>query len=142
MKLHRTTSLGRASEWKSTLCLEDILLRHLQGKTSLANHAPPMAGLPEAQDFIEAIKEFTPDVELTADGACPYGLYTAYYWRAFNCMYAFVPEVNSAERYEGEWATIASVEEFVQEVQHSVWYDKFQADVEEYIEQHPEHPFK
>jgi hypothetical protein len=101
-----------------------------------------MDGLPEAQAFVEAIKEFTPDVELTADGACPYGLYTAYYWRAFNCMYAYIPELQSAERYEGEWATIASVEEFVQEAQHSVWYEKFQTEVENYLQNHPEYPFK
>ena len=141
MKL-RTTSMGRASKWKSTLCLGDILLRHLQGKAALANHAFPMEGLPDAQDFVQALKQFTPDIELTADGCIPYGLYTAYYWRAFNSLYAFIPDVDSAERYEGQWATLASVEEFVQEVQHSVWYERWQADVESYIQEHPEFPFK
>ena len=142
MKPHRTTPQGRTFAWKSTLPLGDILLLHLQGKTSLATHAPPMAGLPEAQDFVQALKEIAPDIELTADGAIPYGLYTAFYWKAFNCLYAYIPDVDSAERYEGEWATLASVEEFVQEVQHSVWYEKWQADVETYIHLHPEYPFK
>jgi len=139
---HRTTPQGRASNWKSTLSLEEILLRHLQGKTDIANHATPLEGLPDAQTFVETVQSFTPDAEITADGIVSYGRYNAIYWYAFNCLYAYIPEVDAAERYEGTWATIASVEEFVQEVQHAVWFTQFQADVEEYIQHHPEYPFK
>lgn len=143
MKPHRTTQQGKTSAWRSSLCLEDILLRHLQGKTDLAVHASPFGGVPEAKDFIEALKDFTPHIELTADGSVPYGLYTAFYWHAFgDYLYAYIPDVDSAERYEGAWATIASVEEFVQEVQHTVWHEKFQTEVESYIDNHPEFPFK
>lgn len=141
--IHRTTPQGTASNWRSSLTLEEILLRHLQGKTDLATHAQPIAGVPDAQDFVKALKEFTPDVELTADGSVAYGRYNCYFWKAFNnFMYAYIPDVDSAERYEGVWASIASAEEFVQEVQHSVWFTEFQQDVEAYVEQHPEYPFK
>lgn len=140
---HRTDSKGRASGWKSTLTLEEILQRHLQGKTALATASIPLDGIPDAQNFIQALKAFTPDVELTADGSVAYGRYNAYYWYAFNrYLYAYIPEVDSAERYEDEWANPATVEEFVQEVQHSVWFTEFQQEVENYIENHPEFPFK
>lgn len=143
MKAHRTDNVGTASAWKSSLCLDEILLRHLQSKTSLAKHAIPLDGLPDAQDFVQALRQFTPDIELTADGAVAYGRYTAFYWHAFNqYLYAYIPEVDSAERYEGVWASLESVEEFVQEVQHSVWFTEFQHDVEEYIQHHPEFPYK
>lgn len=140
---YRTQAQGRVSNWRSTLTLEEILLRHLQGKASLSTHAQPINGIPEAQEFVQALRTFTPDVELTADGAVYYGRYTAYYWKAFsNFMYAYIPEVDSAERYEGIWATVASAEEFVQEVQHSVWFEDWKNDIEEYIQEHPEYPFK
>lgn len=143
MNIHRTTPTGTASNWRSSLTLEEILQRHLQGKTDLATHAQPINGVPEAQAFVETIQSFTPDIELTADGAVSYGRYTAFYWKAFrNFMYAYIPEVNGSERYEGIWATVASAEEFVQEVQHSLWMQEFEQDVENYIENHPEFPFK
>lgn len=142
MNIHRTTPQGKASNWRSTLALNEIIQRHLQGKTTLATHASPINGIPDAQEFIRTLRTFTEDIELTADGAVPYGAYTAFYWQAFNCMYAYIPEVDTAERYEGIWASIASVEEFVQEVQHSVWFESFQQDVEDYIITHPEFPFK
>lgn len=141
---HRTqASERRASGWKSTLTLEEILQRHLQSKMNLATAGIPLHGIPDAETFVTAIKEFTPDVELTADGVVHYGLYSAYYWHAFNrYMYAYIPDVDSAERYEGEWATLGTVEEFVQEVQHSVWFDKWVDDVEAYVQSHPEFPYK
>lgn len=140
---HRTDSKGRASGWKSTLSLAEIISRHLQAKSELAKASIPLDGIPDAQNFIQGLKAFTPDVELTADGSVAYGRYNAYYWYAFKrYLYAYIPEVDSAERYEDEWATPATVEEFVQEVQHSVWFAEFQQDVEAYVEQHPEHPYK
>jgi hypothetical protein len=139
MKEHRTTTTGKTSTWRSTRSLEDILHLHLTGKTELSRHSMPSGGIPDAREFITAIQAFTPDVELTADGAVPYGLYTAFYWYAFNnYIYAYIPEVDSAERYEGKWATLSTVEEFVQEVQHSVWFDKWVED----MENHSEFPFK
>lgn len=140
MKEHRTTTSEKLGVgWRSTRSLQDILLLHLQGKAELATHSIPSEGIPDAREFITAIQAFTPDVELTADGAVPYGHYTAFYWYAFkNIMYAYIPEVDSAERDQGSWATLSTVEEFVQEVQHRVWFDKWVDD----IESHPEFPFK
>lgn len=140
MRWHRTNREEgeNVSVWRSSLSLDEVILRHLRNEKDMAEHLPLANGIPDAQEFVKTLRMFADELVLTADGAIPYGTYTAFYWWAFGCLYAYIPEVDSAERYEGKWATLTSVDEFVKEVQHSIWHSEWVHGMDEYATRNPE----
>jgi hypothetical protein len=136
---HRTNNEGKGvSKWRSSLSLDEVILRHLRGEKDMTEHLPLADGIPDPKDFVTRLRTISDELVLTADGAVPYGSYTAFYWWAFGCLYAYIPEVDSAERYEGKWAKLTSVDEFVKEVQHRIWHQEWVHGMDEYATQNPE----
>jgi hypothetical protein len=60
-----------ASVWKSTLSLDEVILRHLRNEKDMAEHLPLANGIPDAREFIKTLRMFADELVLTADGAVP-----------------------------------------------------------------------